>query len=1362
MNNNGYINTGAEEMGNVLGSFRQSFFGIGNVLAQAKRSSRKIGLIRKEQARKEGDIGYKSMMKGLADLQKEISNTALQREIQATISGIEGSGGRNIKGNVLANLLKSLRKDFNGATGLSATDKGIASQAIRILDTSIQKGQKAGFSGVGRAGRQFQYAATEGRAIAKTDDFTQRTRDMFNNYQRMNIHTGNTALDKKFNIIRGDYTREAGAATTLDEKLEAFSKLESRMKGLAKSSKGSADEAMTKSAFRDVHALAKDMRRGVRWDRFKLTMMKGSQKTVDVLGKVSTGLQYIGAIKPAVDASLGVFKAFNGGVNSFARKQMSVSATWGAYGRGIRGAGMDFGETLAAIRAGRTAGMDDQAVFQKMIGLQGQLAQARWGEGPLINQLGRWGLSPFQQNGEMKSNHEIMIEISRKLNSITNRQEKLQFLQHQNFSPDQMEYVANYEREAARWEAIKGDKSRQGILESAQILDESGRSARIDAATKIELKRREILNQQAYDKGLGSMIWRYISNPTETWLMQDWTARQQGVSAGRSEKAMDKLSKELERLSKTIGDEGITGVDLSAKDLRSLGLQGGWAQAQRLNLGDKAGLDVLERAIEKQQKRSWWHRGSTNQAIHKTVGGIAGAEAGAAVGSGVGALTGLIGGLTYGAIAGTAGGGPIGALIGALAGGIIGLGYGAYAGASATNSPTSWFGDSDIDEIKKVAKKGSTAEWEKLKKERNLTALKRSVAASKDFDSEALQGAWLASAAAEVSQESGKAVDPRTNVMNDKWFKIASRGVDEGSEQWRELYKDALRRTVESNWGVEKVMSSIAKDGIPLNSKDLQEKIEKLTKAYMDGEKGGEKGSGGTGKTMGENEARAKAKEEVEKNELKEADKNGDLVKATAKEFMDYTLSEKEEKEYLDKRTERMHNGTYLVGDDRKKRLHDLSEFKTKEQVMDKGRLWDEAFQQGNDLAIHRHIRKMAKAGMNKDDFVEGMDEERASEIAYNSLYGAGGQLEGQGTWEVMPDAVKRKTVTKWMDQIGGPQEGESAEDYLARLGAMGAAIGAKKEDIANYMLSSDYTGTQADTVGGVIGEVARMGSKYKQAKADQDRLMQQATEEHAKESEIKSLDKMRKAALEGGNIDEMFGAEAANKYREGEEAEKKEFFEKGLGDEHDYKAFKELQAKKVRGLALKHEEKAYDAIAAKLNANGDARLTEHEEEEDEAAEEEVYTPSESVQAALAQQDQFLNMGQALKNVRPEIANNFQDTLEQIQFKSSNGQTVGSGLIEQLNKQAAAAAQMINTTSAKTNDAENAAASANILRSISGKQEGGKNININVGGVTVNQENQGVDMDFDGMKSGAEEGALAGGNKVAQAIVDASTSQGIC
>ena len=332
---------------------------------------------------------------------------------------------------------------------------------------------------------------------------------------------------------------------------------------------------------------------------------RAAQKTGARVNDALMGVAHAAGVTTRAIAHLGyvaglavsAFTKVNQVVNRFAKMQMAISRERGMYSRLIRGSGMDFQNLMVALRAGRRAGMDDKQVVDRMASLQEQLALSRWGESSLIEAVGRWGGSPFNERGGVKSQHEMMIEFSRIIKRLGSDMEKFQFLSHIGFKPEQREFVENYEKEAARMSRMRADKSLRGTLEDAQILGESGMAAKIDAATRIELRRREILNQNAIDEGPMAAIKRML-NP-ENWFFRDWTARQKGVQTAKAEVAQDKLTEAILQLveeeKKNGGKDKFIVRGLTEEDLAALAHLG---DADKANRGEKSHFHELDRLFE--------------------------------------------------------------------------------------------------------------------------------------------------------------------------------------------------------------------------------------------------------------------------------------------------------------------------------------------------------------------------------------------------------------------------------------------------------------------------------------------------------------------------------------------------------------------------------------------------------------------------------------------------------------------------------------------------------------------------------------------------------------------------------------------
>ena len=352
---------------------------------------------------------------------------------------------------------------------------------------------------------------------------------------------------------------------TEGERFKVLDMAQTKIRGIGAGATSQKDKDATKQiseAFAKQVASYKDASRERSAQKVGAKVNDALMGVAHAAGATTRALAHLGYV---AGLAVSAFTKVNQVVNRFAKMQMAISRERGMYSRLIRGSGMDFHNLLVALRAGRKAGMDDREVVNQMASLQEKIALARWGEGTLINDVGRWGGSPFNANGGMKSEQEMMIEFSRIINSLGSDIEKMQFLSHIGFRPEQREYVENYEKEAARMERMRADKSLRGTLEDAEILGESGIAKKIDAATRIELRRREILNQNAIDQGPVAAIKRML-NP-ENWFFSDWTARQRGVQTAKAEIAQEKLTNAILEL---------------VEEEKKNGTRGGFSRACRL------------------------------------------------------------------------------------------------------------------------------------------------------------------------------------------------------------------------------------------------------------------------------------------------------------------------------------------------------------------------------------------------------------------------------------------------------------------------------------------------------------------------------------------------------------------------------------------------------------------------------------------------------------------------------------------------------------------------------------------------------------------------------------------------------------
>ena len=732
--------------------------------------------------------GYSSFMTGIERAKGTISGTAGQQldiAINKFVTKVRSMGGVKINAADLTKAIGELRTQVSSASGsASGINKQLLDDIGKKLTEAVGKAQSGGIgslggvgSGIGSIGfalqdkRKVEQASTELAAAMKTaaDNSTDPS------YKR--------ALNK----IRDDFISASDAAKTTADKLAVLGSQSVKLEWLWGSGRGtSRDKATALSLSGKAETSHKEIKKDLALQRTNRIMGKVGGFLKEGAGKVGAAMRYLGPLKAGFDASNNLFQQINSTFNRVARTQMAISAERGGYGRQIRGAGINFRDMMGAIGAGRSAGMLDNQVVGQMVSLQEQLARARWGEGSLIENLGKWGLSPFDANGNMKSNNEVMIDISRKLNSMTDNSEKLQFLNMQGFKPEQMEYVANYEKHARRMEALKANPSMAGILEQADILDQNGMSARIDAATKIEQRRRQILNQNAWDKGIIPGVLRSMA--PENWAFSDWTARQRGLATAKSEVAIGKLNNELENVRRAVVENkgalkgntyGLT--RLSAKTLENLSLTSGKAEADIRDKGENSGYYQLRKIYAAQTGTIDLNKVRANdrrEAIAK--GGVIGAGGGFAAGAAGGALAGA-------ALTSWSGPGAlVGAAIGAIVGAITGLITGAASGHSIGPGATSNYGmDDHIKILQKLRKKKDRAGIEKHIRDYDLGELDWEVVASKRFKNtekarEILTGAWVAKNLVGAQSLTSQKVDVEAAIQNfasDKYYKSDRRAA---------------------------------------------------------------------------------------------------------------------------------------------------------------------------------------------------------------------------------------------------------------------------------------------------------------------------------------------------------------------------------------------------------------------------------------------------------------------------------------------------------------------------------------------------------------------------------------------------------
>ena len=578
-----------------------------NAISGMFASSAKAKNIMSEQAMllrqgKQRDIfsGFSESLRSARGKVEGVAGQRIDRAIKQFNRQIQAKGGANISQKDLSGLIGTLHSKVKAAAPLAM---GMQKEYVGHLLGSIRQAKKGvmerGVLGLAQGHDLLDSSVKRLEAVKNLPQSQQLLGKVMRNARGK---VTDAAIARRLGYDQGRFHREFNQARNLEEKREAAKHALERNEALRKTAKG--DDA---KALKEVSAQFRGF----------LKSSSGSKGLIGVGQKLAAGLrrsvQAIGAatqvirpLKNAIGDSIRAYTFVNEGVNRFARSQMMITSERAAYGRTMRGAGMNFSSMMSAINTGRRAGMEDSAVVDKMATMQEKLARSRWGEGTMIDDLGKWGLTPFDESGGMKDFNRVMIDISNKFNELGSDMERLQFLSMQGFSPDQMEFVKNYARDAKEWEYKKQNPHLMGVLDQSRILDESGDYARIDAATKMELKRRQILNQNAIDEGLMPGIKRMLH--PENWFFQDWTARKRGVEVAKSEKATQELTKELVRLRSLMKDQegGIggketpTAVFANPEVLQGLGLSGGWAAADIANLGDKSGVHILRQLYAQQ------------------------------------------------------------------------------------------------------------------------------------------------------------------------------------------------------------------------------------------------------------------------------------------------------------------------------------------------------------------------------------------------------------------------------------------------------------------------------------------------------------------------------------------------------------------------------------------------------------------------------------------------------------------------------------------------------------------------------------------------------------------------------------------
>jgi hypothetical protein len=549
-----------DTMGKELNSFT-TFKGFSDAMKQTRdvftrfgKSATEISGVFKGSAQEQRNSGYGAFMSALKDMKGRIGGNegrVVNQLINTASRSIDSGGGANINGKELAGIINDLKTGLMSIVGSVHGDKGKhLSRMISGLDDAGDAVKSGGFKAISGGQKDMVKSAFGFSSFKMIQDAC----GMVSNELKKTATTlSDPGLKAAIQNIKTGLDAAAAAANSSSDKLKALGDAKKDIENLIKHSSG-LDKGMMQALRLNLVRINNELKKansGQMMQKFGQMIAKPFVGAAQTLGK---GLAVLGAVKRTFDVTNGVFQAINGKINQFARMQMSITAERAGYGRQLRGAGMNFGEMMGALAAGRSAGMEDKAVVNQMVGLQTELSKARWGEGSMIESAGRWGISTFNSDGSVRTANEMMVQFSRKLRSLGDDMEKLQFLTHIGFSPDKMEYVQNYEKEAEHAKMVRENPHMQTLMDRANILDESGYNARVDKYTKIEQRRREILNQNAIDKGLWSGLERSF-NP-ENWFFNDWTAREKGVRGANAEIANEKMTKLLEAMLKEMEKNG--------------------------------------------------------------------------------------------------------------------------------------------------------------------------------------------------------------------------------------------------------------------------------------------------------------------------------------------------------------------------------------------------------------------------------------------------------------------------------------------------------------------------------------------------------------------------------------------------------------------------------------------------------------------------------------------------------------------------------------------------------------------------------------------------------------------------------------
>ena len=600
-----FPNQGASEL-NSFTSWNTISAGLNNARGYAKKVGANATYARQIYAENEegrAKIKYGQFTAGIGSIRGKVGGEAGQKvdsSIASFLQKLQAAGGHKIGGADLSKAIADLHKEIGRiATTMGGAQGNILKDFTRDLKEAKNAAARGGLGAVGGGTRDAIKTAFGLKADNSIDEARKK---IASDVRQAAKSLADPSLKQAVAQVIGEMHRLSNAAKTSAEKQKILANTQARLTRIAGGAAG-ADKTVMEGIVKTTSKNTSELKKSLVGQAANRKGLEFNNKLATLTHSIGSVTRYLIPLKRTLDVGNAVFQAVNSKFNQFARMQMRISAERGGFGRQVRGAGINYGHMMAAIGAGRSAGMEDRQVVGQMVGLQTQLAQARWGEGGLAENVGRWGISVYNGAGDVKQAHEMMVEFSRKLRSLGSDMEKLQFLHAIGRSPEEMEYVANYEKSARRMEMLKKNPHLQTVLDRADILDEEGYSARADAATKVELRRREILNQNAIDDGIIPGLIRSM-NP-ENWLFSDWTARKKGVAAAREELSGNKATRALEAMLSEMRKKGakqggdfLSGFTIT--DIMALaGGQGGWAEQDKEEKGTQSFVVDLEAAFER-------------------------------------------------------------------------------------------------------------------------------------------------------------------------------------------------------------------------------------------------------------------------------------------------------------------------------------------------------------------------------------------------------------------------------------------------------------------------------------------------------------------------------------------------------------------------------------------------------------------------------------------------------------------------------------------------------------------------------------------------------------------------------------------